>query len=250
LLVAYSDSIKGAGDVDLAEFLGRIAPILAKNPVLSLPNSPAEVVKVIVGSVPSEEELAALAIQLIMNPKQKFHFVIGLYGESGSKAEAGITSFEEMLERVQTMFDVNRQPIGKRINAEYALTEMQLVNKTKNTASGNVSGNIRGDFVTILDEAGIAGRLVVTGCLGAVVNVPKPSHNYGAARNFAAMKLALGNLKPENWSSLGVSLIKELGPEVFTVNTNGYFDMHDEALRALVAIWQQMRAEVRISVAA
>jgi hypothetical protein len=233
VLTAYVTQMR-SGTFSFGEFMRNVRDIITKNPAFAVSNERGAVVKVM-NQLPSNEELAALGVQLAMNPNLEFNFVI----ELNDAVEQGMPVFEVAVADIQKMFGANDLKIGNRLAVSYG-TAGQLAAKAKNAAGQYKDlGVMMGDHVTILVEVPeMAGRLVGA-APGAVVDVPKINPKNASSRNFVAGKFSQFYVQSDAEGAMG-QLIKSLGDVRAIVKNGRYFDMDDAALSGLAKIWSDI----------
>lgn len=241
MTVFYESSRKGT--FDLRMFLEKIADVLKQNSGFAVSETAAGVVKVM-DRLPEDDEIAALAIQMIMNPQLQFHFVFDVSKISNDQQRAAKKAFET----IQKTTDVKNIPINKRLQFSF---ERDAVSKTKTVASGYKFGELKGTNVTVLVEvAEMASRLVTDEILGTVIEVPSPDVvRYAAVHNQVGIKGAQINLQADR-PDTEAELIKSLG-DVRAVKKNGrYFEMDNTVLSGLLEILSRIIEAKAVSIAA
>ncbi len=233
ILTAYVTQMR-SGTFSFGEFMKNVRDIVAANPAFAVSNERGAVVKVM-NQLPSNEELAALGVQLAMNPNLEFNFVI----ELNDTVEQGMPVFEAAVADIQKMSGANDLKIGNRLAVSYG-TAGQLMSKAKNAAGRYKDlGAVMGDHVTLLVEVPEMATKLAGVSLGAVVDVPKINPRNAAGRNFVAGRFSQLYVQSDAEGAMG-QLIKSLGDVRAIVKNGRYFDMDDAALSGLAKIWSDI----------
>ena len=215
------------GEFNLDMFLGAVKYIVSENPAFSASQEKGAVIEELL-AVPSNEEWAVLAMQLIMNAEEA---VVGVYERGTLDASA----LKAGMDKIAGMVDVSGKPIGDRLK----FIGENNVDLTIQREAARLATGV--DGVTPTVRVGKERRDRLTHLEGLFGNILFAEEAAGltSLQRLAAIRMSQKN-KNKVTAAVGISaeLLKEFGPEVFNLaNLNrdgsGYVGLNNIKLAEL-----------------